>query len=67
MKSVITKEEQYIEKMKSVLDIVEKLTDPSQGLSLGQVAQMFTNLQVIYENPNNFIFFSNELFLGKSL
>lgn len=42
------KEEQYIDKMKSVLDIVQKLTDPSQVLSLGQVAHMFIHLQVIY-------------------
>lgn len=46
LKMTITKEEQYIDKMKSVLEIVQKLTDPSQGLSLGQVAHLFTHLQV---------------------
>lgn len=48
LKVTIVKEEQYVEKMKSVLDIVHKLTDPCQGLSLGQVAHMFTHLQVSY-------------------
>lgn len=42
----ILKEEEYIEKMKSVLEVVHKLTDPCQGFSLGQVAHMFTDLQV---------------------
>lgn len=46
IKMTLAKEDEYIEKMKSVLEIVHKLTDPSQGLSLGQVAHMFTHLQV---------------------
>lgn len=47
LKTAIAKEDQYIDKMESVLEIVNKLTDPTQGLSLGQVAHMFTHLQVI--------------------
>lgn len=46
LKTTIAKEDEYIDRMRSVLEIVGKLTDPSLGLSLGQVAHMFTHLQV---------------------
>lgn len=39
-------EDAHIDNLKEVLDNVNKLTDPSQGLSLGQFAQMFKDLQV---------------------
>lgn len=45
LKSVLKKEKDYINSLESVLTTVEKIMDQSQGLSLGQVAQAFKNLQ----------------------
>ncbi|KAF2890719.1 hypothetical protein ILUMI_15454, partial [Ignelater luminosus] len=41
----LEEEDAHIDNLKEVLDNVNKLTDPSQGLSLGQFAQMFRELQ----------------------
>lgn len=46
LKNTVDKENHLIDNLKSVLDIVHKLTDASLGLSLGQIAQMFLKLQV---------------------
>lgn len=40
------KEEELIDHLKSVMEIVQQLLDPMQDLSLGQVAQIFRDLQV---------------------
>lgn len=42
----LVKESNLIENMDYVVQLVEKLADPSQVLSLGQVAQIFRELQV---------------------
>lgn len=46
LKNVLKKEEEYITTLENVLDTVNTLMDQSQGLSLGQVAQAFKDLQV---------------------
>lgn len=43
---MLNKEDNLVHSLQSVLEIVHKLTDPSLGLSLGQVAYMFQELQV---------------------
>lgn len=43
----IHKEEDMVNNLKHLLDIVDKLMDPSQGYSLGQIADTFNNLKVI--------------------
>lgn len=45
LKNVLKKENEYIDTLDSVLETVNKLMDQSQGLSLGQVAQTFKELQ----------------------
>lgn len=47
LKATIKKEKLYISNLENVLEVVEKLLDHSQGLSLGQVSQAFQDLQVI--------------------
>lgn len=46
LKNVIMKEENLIDNLNSVLEVVNKLMDPTLGLSLGQVANIFMDLQV---------------------
>lgn len=48
MKNVIDEEKMQIDKVADVIDIVEKLMDHSHGLSLGQFAQIFRDIQVIH-------------------
>lgn len=48
LKNVISKEENLITNLNAVLEIVNKLMDSSLGLSLGQVANTFLDLQVIF-------------------
>ncbi|KAI4462519.1 tuftelin-interacting protein 11-related [Holotrichia oblita] len=45
LRNVITKEENLIDNLNSVLEIVNKLMDSTLGLSLGQVANIFLDLQ----------------------
>lgn len=46
LKLLVKKEDELVDNLKSVIEIVDKLLDPSLGLSLLQVAQIFDNLQV---------------------
>lgn len=43
----IKKEDNMAKNLKYLLDIVDKLMDPSQGYSLGQIAETFNNLKVV--------------------
>ncbi|XP_017783824.1 PREDICTED: septin-interacting protein 1 isoform X2 [Nicrophorus vespilloides] len=45
LKNVILQEDKDVKKLKSILDVVTELVDPSSGLSLGQVAKNFKALQ----------------------
>lgn len=46
LKDCIKKEANMTKNLKYLLDIVDKLMDPSQGYSLGQIADTFNNLKV---------------------
>ncbi|RZB66647.1 sip1/TFIP11 interacting protein [Asbolus verrucosus] len=45
LKNLVQKEDELIDNLRNVIDIVDKLLNPSLGLSLLQVAQIFNNLQ----------------------
>jgi hypothetical protein len=47
LKNVVQKEGELVDNLRNVMEIVDKLLNPSLGLSLLQVAQIFNNLQVI--------------------
>lgn len=42
----LQKEDELVDTLKDVIEVVDKLLDPSLGLSLLQVGQIFENLQV---------------------
>lgn len=46
LKDVIKSEDILIENLKDVMETVEKLMNPMQGYSLGQIGVIFRNLQV---------------------
>lgn len=46
LKKTIDDENKEIDKLADVIEIVEKLMDHSHGLSLGQFAQIFRDIQV---------------------
>lgn len=46
LKDCIIKEDSMASNLKHLLDIVDKLMEPSQGYSLGQIADTFSNLKV---------------------
>ncbi|KAL3268527.1 hypothetical protein HHI36_007636 [Cryptolaemus montrouzieri] len=45
LKSLLSKEDQLVENLQIVMNMVSKLVNPSQSFSLGQVSQMFQELQ----------------------
>jgi tuftelin-interacting protein 11 len=45
LKNVVQKEGELVDNLRNVMEIVDKLLNPSLGLSLLQVAQIFNNLQ----------------------
>ncbi|VEN36157.1 unnamed protein product [Callosobruchus maculatus] len=53
LKETIKQEERVIENMKHVTEIVDKLMDPTQGYSLGQIAETFAELQETYSEEYN--------------
>lgn len=46
VKNNLRKEAELVDNLKEVMNAVHKLLDPSQGYSLGQIAQIFRELQV---------------------
>ncbi|CAH1160144.1 unnamed protein product [Phaedon cochleariae] len=49
IKDVLRKEDDGLKNLQEVIDVVNKLMDPSQGYSLGQIAAIFKDLQERYE------------------
>lgn len=48
IKKEITEEDKLVNNLKHVLDVVDKLLDPLQDYSLGQIGEIFRGLLVIY-------------------
>lgn len=48
LKDTIRSEDILVDNLKDVMETVEKLMNPTQGYSLGQIGAIFRNLQVIF-------------------